>query len=188
MSDDLISRGGVRNHEGYPDYTAYRAIRNMEKEKTMVDKIYKGDVFTVETNAEGEQMAVVISTDEVNDTNGSVVAVYLNEKPNQGREAEVTVSARGLRTANCTKIYTLNKSRLTEYVKTLTDSELSGMEDALAYTFGLPCAREEKECAEEPGQVPVQAAGDTAERIRLETERDMYKKLYEDMLERAVGR
>lgn len=154
----------------------------------MVDKIYKGDVFTVETNAEGEQMAVVISTDEVNDTNGSVVAVYLNEKPNQGREAEVTVSASGLRTANCTKIYTLNKSRLTEYVKTLTDSELSGMEDALAYTFGLPCAREEKECAEEPGQVPVQAAGDTAERIRLETERDMYKKLYEDMLERAVGR
>lgn len=166
MRDDLISRGGVRNHEGYPDYTAYRAIRNMEKEKTMVDKIYKGDVFTVETNAEGDHMAVVISTDEVNDTNGSVVAVYLDEKPNQGREAEVTVSARGLRTANCTKVYTLHKSRLTEYVKTLTDSELSGLEEALAYTFGLSGTRE-KVYVKEPEPVPVQEAGDTAERIRL---------------------
>lgn len=40
----------------------------------------------------------------------------------------------------------------------------------------------------EPEPVPVQEAGDTAERIRLETEKDMYRKLYEDMLNRVMER
>ena len=72
-------------------------------------------------------------------------------------------------------------------MKTLTDSELSGLEEALAYTFGLSGTRE-KVYVKEPEPVPVQKAGDTAERIRLETEKDMYRRLYEDMLNRVMER
>lgn len=132
---------GIRNHEGYMDLTAYDAIKNAEKEqkKMSVEKIYKGDIFTTIKLDQTEGCpAVIISSNEINENNACVMVVYLTDKGTSMRDTDVMISARGNRRAECGRIYTIHKSRLSEYIRTATSEEMKEVDQAIMVALEIP--------------------------------------------------
>lgn len=249
----------VRNHEGYVDLTAYHAIKNiaMEKKKMSEYKFYRGDIFTTTKPDQTEgSPCLIVSSDEVNENSICVMIVYLNDKPAKN-ETDVTISAKGLRVADCSRVYTLHKSRIAEYVRSCTDEEMGEIDLSLAEALNIhgytgpdlvdpeeenrieelqkeiscvkdECSmymkhfedmrnerdnlkdqveklkaanmefqdlskREDKEEISSVRRVILRPEGldidmRTEEEIKLEAERDLYKKLYEETMEKLIAR
>lgn len=171
-----------RNSEGYYDPTAGGAIKNiMKEERTM--EIMRGDIYyTIRNNPESDirQAALVISND--NNSGKNVVIVNLwTKKPSGGYVADVM--AKVPMVAMCKEIYTCSKDSLTEYVRTATDEEMNEVDRCIKKAIFGTEAPETESTIHAPQ--PCTSANDD-DRIRTETERNIYKNLYEQLLERMV--
>lgn len=199
------------NHEGYRDPTADIAIKNAEREvKAMHIDILRGDIFYVEkmgskpTGSEqwAGRPAIVVSNNTRNRESDVIEVVYLTGSVKTPLPTHVKVIAKIPSIAICEQITSVSKSRLGEYIKSCTEKEMQEIDRALAISLGLtPPAQPGK--ATKPntdsetgqdGRVPVVKMSSemlkimsSDREIRLETERDLYKKLYEDTLERLIG-
>ena len=204
------------NGEGYYDPTAGKAIMNTERGRKMQVSIMRGDIFYIkrvgdETGSEqwAGRPAVIVSNEENNRESECVEVVYLTGNIKNPLPTHVKVIAKIPSTALCEQITTVSKKRLGEYVKSCTAKEMREINKALAISLGLDAPIEN--VAEEPvtssetgqdGQNRTAADetksflfnGEKAEielknedQIRTEVERDLYKKLYEDTLERLIG-
>ena len=169
-----------RNSEGYYDPTAGGAIKNiMKEERTM--EIMRGDIYyTIRNNPESDirQAALVISND--NNSGKNVITVNLWTKKPSGGYA-VDVMGKVPMVAMCKEIYTCSKDALTEYVRTATDEEMNEVDRCIKKAILGP---------EEPDSAPIRetlAPNTDEDKFRAETERDVYKRLYEQLLERMIG-
>ena len=191
------------NHERYRDPTADMAIRNIEREEknNMVDTmtVYRGDIFyinksgyAVGSEQESGRPAVIVSNDTGNVNSTCVEIVYLTtqKKDKAYLPTHVSVVARVKSTAICEQIFTVSKERLGEYVRSCTEKEMKAIDKALMISLGIEvggAAENTPEPAEAPAkidEITPSACIMTTKEVKLEAERDLYKKLYDYTLER----
>lgn len=128
---------------------------------------------------------VIVSDDHLNRGSEYVEVVYLTTKIKRDMPTHVDVFCKTPSTALCETIHTVEKDRIGTYVRTVSDEEMEGIECGLRRSLGM--------------NVPVTSVNDAEpnndmglasmqKEIQLTAERDMFKKLYEDLLSKVVGR
>lgn len=175
----------------------------------MTVSILRGDIFYVRKYGENpvgaEQWpgrpAVIVSNDINNRESDCVEVVYLTGNMKPPLPTHVKVIAKIPSTALCEQVTTVSKQRLGEYVKSCTKKEMDEIDKALAVSLGIN--NTEKPATPAEGSETERAATDETKsflfdgektemslknetQIRLETERDLNKRLYEDTLEKLI--
>lgn len=171
----------MKNAEGYTDLTAYEAIKNAD---VMERKIKRGDIFF--TNATGTEIgseqkfnrpAVIVSNNLGNHYSKNVEVVFLTTKNKKPMPTHVIVKSTVESTALCEEVTTVSKMRLGNYIRTCTPEEMAGIDKALRVSIGL----EPESPKEEEKQNPDEAM------IRMEAELNVFKNLYEQLIEKMSG-
>lgn len=128
---------------------------------------------------------VIVSDNHLNRGSEYVEVVYLTTKIKRDMPTHVDVFCKTPSTALCETIHTVEKDRIGTYVRTVSDEEMEGIERGLRRSLGM--------------NVPVASVNDVEpnndmglasmqKEIQLTAERDMFKKLYEDLLSKVVGK
>lgn len=144
----------------------------------------RGEIYYVspsyaETGSEiwSGRPAVIVSNDDLNRTRNCVEVVYLTTRPKQESPCHAVLHATGKQsTALCEQISTVDKVRL-------------------SFTPPAPCVCTKKEMAEIDAALlaslalaaPAPVTTLDLDKTRLLAERDIYKRMYEDLLERFTG-
>lgn len=115
----------LRNGSGYVDITAYKAIKNVERNMNMAN-CKRGEIFEVRMNNSDEtRKALVISADfRIGRTFQSVV--FLCDE--QEQEDWVPVVCRGMMYADCSKISYVDAKRLYSFIRTATENEMAAVQ------------------------------------------------------------
>lgn len=166
--------------------------------------VYRGDIFYVENrvnlNPVGSEMwsgrpAVIVSDDAHNIDSDTVTVVYLTTKEKHQSPVHVSVHTTCHSTALCEQITCVDASRLGKYICHVTDEEMAAIDRALVILLGLPTvptANDEpvEEKRDETKITPqlVEAMKKDNDRWAVEVERDLYKRMYEQLLERMCGK
>lgn len=168
--------------------------------------IKRGDIYYIDrspyyqtTGSEQQpgRPAIVVSNDANNEHSETVEVVYLTTRPKKDLPTHIDIrSSAKPSVALCEQVTTVSAERIGSYVGSCTEQELVMLEAALAISLNIaePKVVEkvvekivEKPVLAETPELPFVDDGGQAV-IRLETERDMYKSLYEQMLERLLAR
>lgn len=188
----MDARIEYRNAEHYADPTAFEALKNIKEDKNKME-IYRGDIFyikrisdrsTGELSEQGKP-AVIVSSDEINERSEYINVCYVvNERENPfPSDAGIELCERRSAVA-CGSIHSVSVERVGDLIRECTLEELSGIERALMFSLGLE--KSEKEItAENPP--PVEKSEINGDLIKLQTERDLFRDLYENLLSRMVG-
>lgn len=205
-----------RNGSGYYDPTAYKAIKNMEREENM--EIKRGDIWEVQmANGNIAEFLVISATGKP----GSVVTVVKLFDGGTLGENDVQIMCRGVKNVPCDTISFSKKENFITYIRTLNDVEQADVDAKLMEVLALgktPVPTEtvgdavvgnlnalvdslneqndelrmklegaERKLKNAEKQIPVFPVEVEKELLRAETQRDMYKELYEKMLEKMIG-
>lgn len=144
----------------------------------------RGDIFYISnskcyatdpSNAEGRP-AIVVSSDKLNEHADVVEVVYLTTKEKRLMPTHAEVLCKIPSTALCETIYTVNKDRLGDYVRTCTDKEMEAINAGILCSLGISTPTVEVEREEESADTPVMV------------ERNLYKTLYENLLNKVMAR
>lgn len=147
--------------------------------------VRRGDVYYINNNRgqrgneiRKDRPAVVVSADFLNKHSGDVVVVFLTSQPKKDMSTHVTIRTTGrVSEALCEQPTTVSVERLNNRIGSVTDREMQQIDTALQIALKLDAGADTK------GYVENQSGGASREQmIRLEAERDTYKKLYEDMI------
>ena len=142
----------------------------------------------------GDRPAVIVSNDAINERSGVVEIVYMTTQPKRDLPTHVQTRSTLRRSIIlCEQVHTVGILRVGNKLGELTKQELAAVDTALAISLGLdfkaaPVMRkptEEEIMRELAGRVTLEVAEPEpdADLIRLETERDLYRKLYSELLE-----
>ena len=128
---------------------------------------------------------VIVSDDHLNRGSEYVEVVYLTTKIKRDMPTHVDVFCKTPSTALCETIHTVEKDRIGTYVRTVSDEEMEGIERGLRRSLGMNVPVTSVTDAEPNNDMELASM---QKNIQLTAERDMYKKLYEDLLSKVVGR
>lgn len=161
----------------------------------------------------GDRPAVIVSNDQNNENSDVVEVVYMTTKPKTDLPTHVFIrSALSPFTLLCEQVSSVSTKRIGTLIGQLTENELQSLNTALAISLGIDFGQSERTCpADCTGIVkPVQIMGEptreeleklleemnptqnppkiftpepSADLIRLETERDLYRKFNVDLLD-----
>ena len=152
-------------------------------------EFYRGDIFYVrrgDTFATGSEMqsgrpGIIVSNDTANQHSPCVEVVYLTSQDKKPLPTHVTVKCKTLSTALCEGVYTVSKDRLGDFIRSASEEEMEEINKALLVSLGLNGVSQT-----EPGDEEEEPGVDQSEIISLSTERDLYKHLYEQLLDKVV--
>lgn len=162
----------------------------------------RGEVYYIERvyNEEGSEQragrpAIIVSNDTCNEMSPTVEVVYLTTQSKNDLPTHVDIrSTTKSSIALCEQISTVSKDRIGDYMCMCTDYEMLMVDAALAISLGLTFdspSKKSKDNAPVPAvhTAPPQPAADVykMDLIKLTTERDTYKQLYEQLLGRLIG-
>ena len=128
---------------------------------------------------------VIVSDDHLNRGSEYVEVVYLTTKIKRDMPTHVEVFCKTPSTALCETIHTVEKDRIGTYVRTVSDEEMEGIERGLRRSLGMNVLVTSVNDAEPNNDMGLASM---QKEIQLTAERDMFKKLYEDLLSKVVGR
>lgn len=162
-----------------------------------------------------DRPAVVVSNDENNKHSGVIEVVYMTTQPKTDLPTHVTVRSTGrLSTVLCEQVSSVSTDRVNNYIGQVSEQEMKNIDIALMislqlsgggktskqYNETIQKQQEEIEyyrnkiqamqqsLKEKKTEKPQEAAGETSEIVvRLETERNTYKALYEQLFERMLN-
>jgi mRNA interferase MazF len=162
-----------------------------------------------------DRPAVVVSNDENNKHSGVIEVVYMTTQPKTDLPTHVTVRSTGrLSTVLCEQVSSVSTDRVNNYIGQVSEQEMKNIDIALMislqlsgggktskqYNETIQKQQEEIEyyrnkiqamqqsSEEKKTEKPQEVAGETSEIVvRLETERDTYKALYEQLFERMLN-
>lgn len=162
-----------------------------------------------------DRPAVVVSNDENNKHSGVIEVVYMTTQPKTDLPTHVTVRSTGrLSTVLCEQVSSVSTDRVNNYIGQVSEQEMKNIDIALMislqlsgggktskqYNETIQKQQEEIEyyrnkiqamqqsLGEKKTEKPQEAAGETSEIVvRLETERNTYKALYEQLFERMLN-
>lgn len=125
--------------------------------------------------------AIIVSNDKNNEFSETVEVVYLTTQPKNDLPTHVEIrSATRASVALCEQVTTVSVSRVGECVGTCTSSEMRMLETAIAISLSLDLSDPVPKKLETSGP----ALDVATEIIRLQAERDIYKALFERMIEK----
>lgn len=127
--------------------------------------------------------AIIVSNDKNNEFSETVEVVYLTTQPKNDLPTHVEIrSTTRASVALCEQVTTVSVSRVGEYVGTCTYSEMRMLETAIAISLSLDLSDPVPQMIgpREPDHDFV----DLQETIRLQAERDIYKALFERLIEK----
>lgn len=145
----------------------------------------KGDIFYVAKNPNSspvgseqyaDRPAIIVSNDTGNLFSPTVEVVYLTSQPKTELPTHVSVLCKVPSTALCESVYTVSKERLQTYIRSITDEEMKAIDDALLLSLGIS----------QKNNVISMPAVENTEIIKLQTERDLYKNMYESLLKQMI--
>lgn len=187
----------------------------------------RGEIYYIESTWQevgSEQRAgrpaVIVSNNNNNNNSEVVEVVYLTTQPKTDLPTHVLTRSTGkVSTILAEQVNSVSKTRVGDYIGTLTDSEIQQLDIALAISLGLeihaaeimrePTAEEREKIREEiraellatmeppkigqnpdakekPKEEKPKATAD-AQAVKIKTERDLYKKFSEELLEILKG-
>lgn len=162
-----------RNGSGCTDFTAFKAILNMEGSNKM--NVFKGDIFYIQkggrvTGSEqnSERPAVIVSNNVGNEHSGIVEVVYLTSQPKKDLPTHAKVLCSVPSTALCEQIHTVSKERLGAYIRTCTEKEMNDIDAKLTISLGLNGSNETQNDSEEVEKLKNQLkeAGDKIKELK----------------------
>lgn len=151
---------------------------------------YRGDIFYINKGmglATGSEMesgrpGIIVSNDKANATSPVVEIVYLTTSKKVPLPTHVPVKCKAKSTALCEGIYTVSKERLGDFIRSVSTSEMEKIDKALLISLGISQTAPEEDYA-----LPVEPIAPAADVAKLETERDIYKNLYEQLSNKVVS-
>lgn len=149
------------------------------------DDVKRGEIYYISRggyNIGSEQQAdrpgVIVSNDKNNKNSQTLEVVYLTTQPKNELPTHCTIRSTGrVSTVLCEQIHTVAVERIGKYIGVCTAQEMQNIDIGLMISIGLGDAGEEKVQTET-----------NEELIKTRTERDIFKKLYEQMTERLLER
>jgi len=203
----------MKNSEGYYDPTAGLALRDIERNDKRMNNIRRGDIVYIEKYAttgseqQAGRPAIIVSNDMNNEYSETVEIVYLTTSPKNNLPTHVTIrSAPRESIALCEQITSVSKMKVGDFICSASAEEMSQVDIALLISLDLVMGRSEAPAA--PQKTPESIASpppthpdfsvayrveqSESEKlqkqiIKLETELAVYKGLYTDMADRAMG-
>lgn len=148
----------------------------MEYKRGDIFYIYKQPAYGSEQEA--GRPGVIVSNNTNNHFSNVLEVVYLTtrHKPELPTHAEVT--ANGVTsTVLCEQVNSVSVNRIGDYITSLTDAEMKPIDDALMASLGLNC---------NPPKIISPIQPERSPDLVIKTERDLYKQLYEQLLEKLA--
>lgn len=132
--------------------------------------------------------AVIVSSDTVIANSDTVSVAYLTTRPKEDTPYHVEIESTGrTSTVLCEQIRAVDKSRLTGRLCKLTYAEEDAVKAALLEALGLNAEEEYAQEDDEPDEGESACVSMTTARLTIAwTERDTYKKLYEELLDKVM--
>ena len=151
----------------------------------MIQDYCRGDIFFITEGAytgseqNGGRPGVIVSNDVGNKHSPNVEVVFLTSREKKPMPTHVEVLCKVPSTALCENIQTVSKERLDSFIRSCTTSEMKNIDNALLCSLGLhaPAAVGGGTQVSTPTPAAVSEA---------EIERNLYKALYERLLDRVV--
>lgn len=160
----------------------------------------------------GDRPAVIVSNNSGNHFSDCVEIVYLTTTNKKDLPTHVSVLCRTPSTALCEQIYTVSKERITQFIRTCTDEEMQKIDDALFVSLGLnketltsgeqtasdsaikthiaqleAQVREKNFIIDDMTKKAETEIKPSEEIIKTRAERDVFKKLYEELPEKVTS-
>ena len=149
-------------------------------------EIHRGDIYHVmplDTGTGSEQRAdrpaVIVSNELNNRYSPNVEIVFLTSQKKKSLPTHVPVMCYVPSTALCENILTISKERLGTFIKSCTKTEFENIDNALLVSLGIDIISSADK--EESQRVS------SSERTSAEVKRDLYKRLYEQILDKLMG-
>lgn len=149
-------------------------------------EVKRGDIFYISnskfyaTDPENEdgRPGIIVSNDELNKHSPVVEVVYLTTKEKRPLPTHATVMCKIPSTVLCETIYTITKDRIGDFIRTCTDKEMARINECMLNSLGIFTFPTEREVeVSEPEDI-----------TKLSVEKDIYKTLYEQLLDRMTAR
>lgn len=128
-----------------------------------------GKYYATDPNNVVGRPGVIVSSNELNNSSDFVEVVYLTTQPKKSMPTHAEVLCKTPSTALCETIYTVDKGKIGDFIKCCTDEEMKGIERAMLYSLGIEATTE-------------------SENRSVKFERNFYKRLYEELLNKVTER
>lgn len=164
-----------------------------------MNEVKRGDIYYIVNNFQEEgseqragRPAVVVSNDKGNQHSNVIEVVYLTTQPKTDLPTHIDIkSANRPSIALCEQISSVSKDRLGNYIGTCTKYELEMLNAGMMISLGIDIPIQKvivqpQEKKEEPIKAMPQEKP-SEELIKAIAERDMFERLYREMLEKLIG-
>lgn len=164
-----------------------------------MNEVKRGDIYYIVNNYQEEgseqragRPAVVVSNNKGNQHSNVIEVVYLTTQPKTDLPTHIDIkSANRPSIALCEQISSVSKERLGNYIGTCTKYELEMLNAGMMISLGIDIPIQKvivqpQEKKEEPIKAMTQEKP-SEELIKAIAERDMFERLYREMLEKLIG-
>lgn len=176
----------------------------------------RGEIYYINNGSSGQigsemkkdRPAIIVSNDANNKYSSVVEVVFLTSKPKKELPTHVTIRSTGrMSVALCEEPTAISTERINNYICKASDKEMENIDIALMIALGINMTKEMQQSMEDiltgkiasGGALPVQQLTvppmpavkepkkeDGQELLKAQTERDIFKKLYEDTLQKLL--
>lgn len=148
--------------------------------------VKRGDIFYIanskfystDPSNEAGRPGIIVSNDTLNEHSPVVEVVYLTTKDKKPMPTHVGILCKIPSTALCETIYTVTKDRLGDFVRSCTDKEMAEINRGMLCSLGITAPVVEREVE----------TSENADTTSLAVEKNLYKTLYEQLLDRITAR
>lgn len=152
----------------------------------------KGQIYFIDAGLVKKTRPAIVVSNDVNATTSDYInVVYLTTQPKNDMPEHVIINATGIEsTALCENIYTVPRDKFcSACIGTLTDEEMQRVDEAIAISLGIDVdfESEDEQFEEDDGadyQDTIRRLED--ELIRVQAERDVFGRMYKDLLKKAM--
>lgn len=148
--------------------------------------VKRGDIFYIanskfystDPSNEAGRPGIIVSNDTLNEHSPVVEVVYLTTKDKKPMPTHVGILCKIPSTALCETIYTVTKDRLGDFVRSCTDKEMAEINRGMLCSLGITAPVIEREVK----------TSENADTTSLAVEKNLYKTLYEQLLDKFTAR
>lgn len=179
----------LRNGSGYVDYTAYKAMTNLQKGENDME-FKRGEIFEYEQVGRGEIRKALIVSADFRSKDRYLNAILLTEEPKGN--INVPIVCEGMMYADCGMVSFVSNDRLENFIRRATDTEMQEVEKGIAKCLGIELkmhSEQFKENTELTLYVPRESKAEafSEELTEAKAEAKIYKNLYEKLLAKVMG-
>lgn len=148
--------------------------------------VKRGDIFYIanskfystDPSNEAGRPGIIVSNDTLNEHSPVVEVVYLTTKDKKPMPTHVGILCKIPSTALCETIYTVTKDRLGDFVRSCTDKEMAEINRGMLCSLGITAPVAEREVK----------TSENADTTSLAVEKNLYKTLHEQLLDKFTAR